>query len=173
MTRMLLVALFVANLSAALPAAGQVACPAADTIGNPVIEAQHIFCGEVSLSRGQFKAKGFHSRPGGVNPVTITVIGGVTTPARLPAGIYLLNNFDITDNGITKRKTVSTMFPDACSETDVVAAIESAAGPNPSPNIQFRGFSGPTCLAGAPLQPFKIVGFTDAQGRVRTAWPDY
>lgn len=159
-------------LAATTPSLAQVACPQGNSGGAPVVQNQHIFCGEVSGN--PLRAKGFHSRPNGLNPNTITILPGttITVPPGAPAGIYNLNQFNITENGQTRTKAISTMFPDACSQANVVAAIQHAAA-GAAPNAQFHGTSGNACQAGNPAAPFNIVGFTDAYGQVRTAWPDY
>lgn len=149
-------------------AAAQVACPQANSGGAPVVHNQHIFCGEVAGGR----AKGFHSRPGGVNPASVT-----NTPApvpRAPSGVYNLSNFNITQGGATAQKALSTMFPDACSQANVIAAIQNAvnnATVGGHGAGQFQGPSGASCQAGAPAASFVITGYLDANGEVITAWP--
>jgi hypothetical protein len=162
-------------LLATASALAQVACPQANSGGNPVVQQQHIFCGEVSGN--PLRAKGFHSRPGGVNPGTITILPQttITYPAGAPAGIYNLNRFNITEHGNTRTKAISTMFPNACNQAAVVAAIQNAVnhGVIDQDGRGFHGPSGATCQAGNPLASFNIIGFMDANGQVRTAWPDY
>ncbi|HVJ33360.1 MAG TPA: EndoU domain-containing protein [Terriglobia bacterium] len=150
-------------------AAAQVACPQANSGGAPVVHNQHIFCGEIN---GAGRATGFHSRPGGVNPATVT-----NTPApvpRAPAGVYNLSNFNITQGGVTAQKAISTMFPDACSQANVIAAIQNAVNNATAGGHgagQFQGPSGASCQAGAPLASFVITGYLDGHGEVITAWP--
>ena len=151
---------------AALPAGES--CPQSpDRDGTPVVKTQHIFCGEVVRGR----AKGFHSRPHGVNPATVT---GTNPPRRSsgPEGVYLLRDFIIAGQGETAQKTLSTMFPDHCGRDAVIAAIRNASK-GARPGARFRGSSGESCQAGIPPASFVITGFLDEQGAVITAWPDY
>ncbi|MDH0731826.1 EndoU domain-containing protein [Pseudomonas sichuanensis] len=151
-----------------------VACPQANSAGNPAVDQQHVFCGEVSGGA----AKGLHSRPGGVMPNSAanTPATTVTVSPTMPAGIYALNNFTITQAGQTRTKTISTMFPDACTQANVVAAIQNAYNNRTSLNgTRFTGPSGASCGAGTPAVSFDIVGFLDSVGGsvVRTAYPAY
>lgn len=150
------------------PAMAQIVCPQDNSTGTPIVHQQHIFCGEINKKN---KAVGFHSRPGGLNPATVT-----NTPAPVPtalSGIYELFNFNITENGITKVKARSTVFPDACSQADVIAAIQNAYTHRTSggPNKKFQGPSGTACLAGFPPASFSITGYADSSGEIITAWP--
>jgi Bacterial EndoU nuclease len=156
----------------ATSAAAQIICPLPIWPGPPPIDQNHIFCGDINAAGN---AVGFHSRPGGVNPVltngVAAVVGGfVTVPPGAPAGIYRLNNFTInTLAGGAAVKAFSTMFPDHCSQANVLAAIaNAAAGAAPG---AFLGMSGPTCQAGVPPAPFPITGFINAAGVVVTAYP--
>jgi hypothetical protein len=171
-----------AILSACLTAASaQVPCPQPLSPGPIVVRNNHIFCGDVSDGG---VAGGFHSRPGGVNPATITILPITTTtipagPPPAPAGIYRLNNFNITDpiTGVTGLKAFSTMFPDACTMPNVVAAIQHAAANAVLVAGNWVGPSGPACQAGMPPAPFDIRIIWGAGGPasnfVRTAHPNY
>lgn len=147
--------------------------------GPPVLNDPHIFCGEINAHGN---AVGFHSRPGGNNPVeqppggpAVQIIGGgaITFPAGAPQGIYRLNNFTITRGGVGPVvKAFSTMFPDTCGQAAVAAAIRNAAI-GAAPNAQFNGNSGVHCLAGVPPAPFAIQGYTNAAGTILTGYPNY
>ena len=159
----------------------------APSAGPPIVDDAHIFCGHVRQpSNAPAYATGFHSRPGGINPVTAAgaaIIGnGAIGPTAMPAppGIYRLNNFTVTMNGVTapKQPTYSTMFPDTCGMASVLTAIRNAfaaavtagyAPPGP-----FNGMSGGggACTAGGGAQ-FNIRGRANAQGDIMTAYPDY
>lgn len=151
-----------------MPVQTGVSCPQSpDRNGTPVVKTQHIFCGEIIRGR----AKGFHSRPHGINPATVTG----TNPSRWssgPEGVYQLRDFTIIQQGERGRKTLSTMFPDHCDRDAVIAAIRNAAK-RARPGARFHGSSGESCQAGSPPASFAITGFTDSQGAVITAWPDY
>ena len=144
----------------------QIACPQplAPAVGGvPAIDQTHIFCGDVGPAGN---AGGFHSRPGGVNPATIGILPGTNiTPGPYPT-TYNLNNFNITDavTGVTALKAVSTMFPDACNQANVVAAIRYA-------HLN-GGNSGPSCGVGGPGgAPFHILVVVNGAGIIRTAYP--
>jgi len=149
-------------------ASAQVLCPQANSLGPPIVNNQHIFCGEIN---GAGNATGFHSRPGGLNPNSVAG-GNVTVPVGAPAGIYRLNNFNITQAGVTRVKAFSTMFPDACSQANVLAAIRNAAMGAVAGGA-FNGVSGVSCQAGVPAAAFNITGFTNANGDILTAYPNY
>ncbi|KNX77068.1 hypothetical protein DA83_03795 [Pseudomonas sp. 250J] len=148
-----------------------VACPQPNSGGVPAVNQQHVFCGEVANNR----AKGFHSRPGGQLPATVAFTAATTNTPVGPAGIYVLRSFNITQNGVTASKSISTMFPDSCSQANVVAAIQNAYNNRTSLNgNEFRGPSGAHCVAGNPGASFNIVGYLNGAGTVvTTAYPDY
>ena len=157
-----------AGLTLSQSASAQLACPQANSAGPPVVNSQHFFCGEINAQR---QATGFHSRPGGHNPATVT---GTGAPQPVgPAGIYNLTFFNITQGGNTAAKAISTMFPDACTQADVLAAIRNALANGVVADLQFTGPSGHHCQAGVPLASFNIKGSVDDAGRIVTAYPDY
>jgi hypothetical protein len=145
------------------------------SVGTPPVNQQHIFCGEIKDPRTNAKAHGFHSRPKGANPTTITAIDGqrgTTATQTKQAGIYRLNNFDITEGGVTRRKAFSTMFPDACSQANVIAAIEYAVAHGKGSTRRKTGPSGPSCQASGNT-PFDILIDLDSLGRVHAAYPSF
>lgn len=148
-----------------------VQCPQPNSGGAPAVNQQHVFCGEVANNR----AKGFHSRPAGQLPATVAFTAATTNTPQGPAGIYVLRSFNITQHGVTATKSISTMFPDSCSQANVVAAIQNAYNNRTALNgNEFRGPSGASCQAGTPAASFNIVGYMDATGTVvTTAYPDY
>ena len=154
-------------LGAAPTASAQIACPIVPPVDPgpppPPVDVNHIFCGAINAAGN---AVGFHSRPGGLNPVTVAGVGAPVPTG--PAGIYRLNNFQI----LGQPKLFSTMFPDACGQAAVVAAIRNA-GAAGLPGQQFNGVSGPTCQAGVPPANFNIRGYKDAAGTITTAYPNY
>jgi hypothetical protein len=164
-------------------------------VGGVVIDQNHIFCGDVIPGPPNI-AGGFHSRPGGLNPVTIAPPApppgtGIVIPPGAPAGIYRLTNFNITAHPpvpmppapppppppppgpSTGLKAFSTMFPDACTQPNVLAAIQNAVANGAWAGGNFVGPSGPTCQAGAPPASFNILVVFNAAGQVRTAYPNY
>ena len=78
----------------------------------------HVFCGEWGGSR----PKGFHSRPGGEDPATVGNVRNVTAPNAV--GIYDLEWSYSGHPGIWKG---STMYPDDCSQQQVLNSIVYAA----------------------------------------------
>lgn len=158
-------------LLAAAPAHAAVSCPQPLAEGSPPIRAQHIFCGEIN---GSGKAVGFHSRPGGKNPATVADTEETRPDPRRP-GIYTISLFRITEGGRSETKTLSTMFPDKCSQADVLAAIRNAYQTGDKGDGSFRGMSGQSCTDGNG-KPFRIQGFT-SMGRggrvvISTAYPN-
>ncbi len=130
------------------------------------INRKHVFCGEINR-RGA--AKGFHSRPGDLNPITVDTSDADIEYHRVdvggnlePTGLYNLCYFDITDNGQTREKRISTMFPDDCSYNEVLTAIANAS-------IDQDNLSGDTCrtVQGEefPIQVWWI------NGRINSAYP--
>lgn len=145
-------------------------CPAPLSAGTPPVKGQHVFCGEV---RRDGKATGFHSRPGGVNPASVSGTDDVRPDPRRP-GIYTLFRFRISEHGQTAVKTISTMFPDHCDEAGVIAAIQNAYRTGTREDRSFSGLSGPSCEDGNG-NPFRIQGFTGTyNGRmvIITAYPN-
>lgn len=151
----------------AMPALGR--CPLPSPAGSPPVHTEHIFCGEV---RRDGRAVGFHSRPGGNNPDTVSGTDDIRTDPRRP-GIYTLFRFRITDDGRSGIKSLSTMFPDHCDAPDVVAAIQNAYRTGAKQDRSFSGLSGSRCADGNG-RPFRIEGFTATQGGqvvIVTAYP--
>jgi len=158
-------------------AQAQVVCPRPGGMrydGNgaaPVVDTQHIFCGEVPAP-GQ--AQGFHSRPAGQNPASITNTGAPQAVAAAP-GVYKLSGFTITQGANNGIKNLTTMFPDGCSYANVIAAIQNAYNnPTTQNGNQFTGPSGASCQTTTGAS-FNIIGFT-ANGppfHIRTAYPNY
>lgn len=118
------------------------------------INQRHIFCGEI----GRYGASGFHSRPNGEPPNTI-IFDNYTSALVLSHwnqnlnqwdqnGIYELNNFLIDDGVQRSNKGRSTMFPDYCTQQNVLDAIAYAA--------QHNDLSGPSCLT-VQGQEFEIT----------------
>ncbi len=142
--------------------------PPADQ-GSPPVRGQHIFCGEV---RRDGRAVGFHSRPGGHNPASVSDTGDRRPDRRRP-GIYSLFGFQITEDGRTGTKALSTMFPDHCDATQVLAAIRHAWRQGNHVEGKFSGLSGDACRT-EDGQPFRIEGFTANKGGsvvIVTAFP--
>lgn len=169
-------------VSAAFPASAQVTnCWMGTSPGPPAVNDQHFLCGEVRMRpNGTQFAAGFHSRHNGVNPTSpgaagpIQIISNDNNITRVQGltDIYKIRNFDITQGGTTRTKNLSTMFPDHCSPTAVLAAIRNAAGGGVlGARVQFIGMSGTGCLANG--QQFNIIGHTDAAGVIDSAWPNY
>ncbi|MBB4284542.1 EndoU domain-containing protein [Roseospira goensis] len=160
---------------AAAPASAQVACnPLPGPQGaNPSVDAAHIFCGEINAGG---HAVGFHSRPGGQNPVTVNHTNN--TQATGTPGVYNIRQFNIFPPGQPQNarvKAVSTMFPDHCSQANVLAAIRNAQA-NPAgaqPQGGFRGPSGNSCQD-TNGNDFTIQGFyaPNNPNLIRTAYPN-
>lgn len=111
--------LALAAILLAFPASAQVDCNALQHWSNtiPRLNQTHVFCGEYTTA-----PKGFHSRPGGLNPNTVGAFV-VTQPANAK-GIYGGSWSYVGHSGQTK---FSTMFPNACSMLEVINSILYAA----------------------------------------------
>ena len=139
------------------------------------INFKHIFCGAVE--DGQ--AKGFHSRPNGENPETVSTTSFSET-CKLENGdfddIYKLRGFYITDydSGRQASKDVSTMFPDKCSVDDVVKAIVHAYDDQIAHDYDGYGMSGNYCTSenGEQFRIKLIINEEDDETYIDSAWPD-
>lgn len=171
---LMVVAVFLLSLQLA---SAQVACPVGAIVhaGSPNINGDHIFCGELSGSN----VKGFHSRPGGVNPNNAGITNVVITAAANAMGIYNIS-FDKSGH----HKNISTMFPDSCTQEEVENSIfyaeanrnacPGAAQPwatcgwnRPDPVLATQG---PYCEGDDPNNRF-YVQFGLANGAINTAFP--
>jgi hypothetical protein len=141
----------------------------------PQVNQMHIFCGEWANNT----PKGFHSRPGGINPSTV----GQFTLSQPPnaQGIY---GGQWTYRGRPRSEKFSTMFPDTCSMLTVLNSIVHAinhqapcptnapawavCGPN-RPHPVFPG-AGPFCDA-TDGTVFTIAMGLLANRYVNTAFP--
>lgn len=144
-------------------------CPLPTPSGSPRVNAEHVFCGEV---RRDGRAVGFHSRPGGRNPDTVSGTDEKRPDAKRP-GLYTLFGFHIAQDGRSGLKTVSTMFPDHCDAESVIAAIQHAYRTGEKQDHAFQGESGPACRD-ASGRSFRVEGFTAierGQVVVVTAYP--
>jgi hypothetical protein len=141
----------------------------------PQVNQAHVFCGEWK----QKAPGGFHSRPGGLDPASVTRFT-ITQPANAK-GIYG-GSWSYTDHPQSSK--FSTMFPDACSMSQVLNSIVYAAthptqcpanaphwavcGPNRPPSTVQD--SAPFCAA-TDSTIFLIAMARLSNGRVNTAFP--
>ncbi|TQV76432.1 hypothetical protein FLL45_00240 [Aliikangiella marina] len=142
----------------------------------PQVNNDHVFCGEIRNGN----AKGFHSRPDGDNPATVTNFNITQAPnaAGVYGGIVTLNI-----HGATAQK-FSTMFPDSCTQEEVdnsisYAAVNQIACPAAAPNWAVCGYSrpdpvlptqGPYCEGDDESRLTVAMGLT-ANGNVNTGFP--
>lgn len=139
---------------------------------NPPVNQAHIFCGEWS----QNQPKGFHSRPGGRNPNTVQNFQ--VSQSVNSQGIY-----GGTWNyvGQSNPRKFSTMFPDNCTQTQVVNSTVYAANhrqscPANAPSWAWCGPNAPTVNAanyckGNNNSLFTIAGASLRDGKINTAFP--
>ncbi|MDG4721513.1 MULTISPECIES: EndoU domain-containing protein [Thalassospira] len=152
----------------------------------PAINLAHVFCGEVK-SNG--RAAGFHARPGGVNPATITSVE-ITQPANTSgvyAGMVTFAKPDASAGASSERRDpvkFSSIFPDSCSFDQIVASILSAHDnrtdcPAGSPGWWQCGLNRPKdaalsaglCVGDDPDGVFTIAIGLLRDGRINTAFP--
>ncbi|NER38046.1 MAG: EndoU domain-containing protein [Oscillatoria sp. SIO1A7] len=141
---------------------------------NPPVSQTHIFCGEWDSRRS--RPKGFHSRPNGINPRTVANFR-ITQRAN-SQGIYGATWSYAGQSGKTK---FSTMFPDRCSQQQVLKSILYAAAhrqscPSSAPNWAWCGPSAPAPKAqrycnGNNGSVFSIAGASLRNGNINTAFP--
>ncbi len=120
----------------------------------PPINLTHIFAGEINR-RG--KPVGFHSRPGGVDPLGSGVARPVDRPNRF--GVYTA----VVWIGRRGRTKFSTFYPDRLTRAQVIAAVLNAFHKG---RRNGEGFRGPSGLG------FTIEGYYQG-GRIQTAYPVY
>jgi hypothetical protein len=139
------------------------------------VNQKHVFCGEWKDNR----SKGFHSRPGGVNPSTVRSF----TVQDLPdaAGIYTGKWSHKNDSG---RSKFSSMFPDNCSMEQVLNSI-SHASTNPERNCPEGSPRWVKCGKNRPVGDtrelsgycskngqFFLIGFAESRdNKINTAFP--
>lgn len=125
---LLIFGLFCLTLSP-LQAFSQVNCdtlPHWVTLENGVqMNQKHLFCGEWNRGR----AKGFHSRPDGINPDAVAKFSTQDKPnaADIYSGRWSYQNH-------AEKNKFSSMFPDNCSTQQVLNSINHAAS-NPDPQF--------------------------------------
>lgn len=135
----------------------------------------HVFCGEWHNNR----PKGFHSRPEGINPATVSQFI-VQSPANA-AGIYTGR---WTHQSNPSKNKFSSMFPDHCTVTQILKSISHATAgsesncPAGSPDWIRCGLNKPAANVEQPLHycskdgNFFTIGFAPAkQGGINTAFP--
>jgi hypothetical protein len=161
----------------ARPAMAQVACPVGNIVnaGLPTINGDHVFCGEISGN-----VKGFHSRPGGINPANAGIANVVVTAAPNAMGIY---NISFDKNG--HHKTISTMFPDSCTQQEVENSILYAEANRVTCPIGAQGWAscgmnrpdpvlptqGPYCEGDDDTNRFYVQFGLLGNGTINTAFP--
>ena len=144
------------------------------------VNLHHIFCGEPGR-RG--RAKGFHAVPGGLSrsaPRPYVNHGGMEGPNA--EGVYTLRNITLRFEGETYDKFLSTMFPDACTQAQVLRSVVYAnthnAGSCANPHWAVCGPSAPPdggtqyCL-GNNGKAFTIAGAPKRNGKINTGFPIY
>lgn len=122
----------------------------------PNINLWHVFEGEINRSG---KPVGFHSRPGGQDPVNARVTSVRDEPNRL--GVYTAR-IAVRAGDHWKDKN-SSFFPDDLSREEVLEVILNAYDESDNPDAQ--PFEGPSGLG------FRIQGYTSGRGGINTAYP--
>ena len=137
---------------------------------------QHVFCGEWTNNR----QKGFHSRPGGVDPATVQKFKVQDPPNS--AGIY---TGKWSYNNEPDKSKFSSMFPDNCSTEQVLNSISHASAhpdlncPAGSPGWVKCGKNIPTSVTKKELsgycsidEKFFSIGFAAPKNdKINTAFP--
>jgi hypothetical protein len=158
-----------------VPAHAQVDCTHLShwSATQPPVNQTHIFCGEWSHNQ----PKGFHSRPGGHSPATVANF--VVTQASNAKGVY---GGRWHYAGHPNPQKNSTMYPDSCTEAQVLASIDYAVQhrvahcPAGAPGWAHCGLNAPTTGGAAYCEATDHTNFTIAfallnNGNVNTAFP--
>ena len=140
----------------------------------PQVNQTHVFCGEWNSRRE--RPSGFHSSPGGLDPETVANFTVANPPNA--KGIY---DGRWTYVGHPTPTKFSTMFPDSCSQTQVLNSIFYAVThptscPSGAPRWTGCGPNQPTSDTGNYCQAdngavFAIAFAPIRNGRVYTAFP--
>ena len=145
------------------------------TVDGYTVNQHHVFCGEINR-RG--KAVGFHSMPKRQRPSTILSYDGV---CNVP-GIYTLRNIQIDFHGEKGTKSMSTMFPNACTMEQVNKSIaysaqhstgkcSSPGWANCGPSAPSRGDTFAYCTTEGG-KPFTIASaFVGGTKKINTGFP--
>jgi hypothetical protein len=95
---------------------------------NPPVNQQHVFCGEWKKRKN--RPAGFHSRPAGENPVTVSRLKITQQPNN--KGLYGVR---WSYAGHLDREKFSSMFPDTCNRDQILKSIVYAVKhPKPCPD---------------------------------------
>lgn len=141
----------------------------------PAVNQTHIFCGEWNSQKQ--RPSGFHSRPKGQNPNTVAKFTMTQSPNS--QGIYGGRWNYI---GQSKDK-FSTMFPDNCTQTQVINSIVYAAThpsscPANAPSWASCGFNQPQSSTGNYCKALNkakfLIAFAplgDNKNKINTAFP--
>lgn len=144
--------------------------------GNPKVNLHHVFCGEINRKGS---AVGYHANPKGQKPNTyVSHRGGQSANS---AGIYQWRNIELMIKGKTVQKPVSSMFPNKCSQNQIVKSIQYAAThvvkncSNPSwakcgPSAPSSGNRNGYCI-GNNGRAFTIATAQNSSGKINTGFP--
>jgi hypothetical protein len=95
---------------------------------DPPVNQQHVFCGEWNQRKN--RPAGFHSRPAGEDPVTV---GSLKITQKANAGGLYGVRWSYA--GHPDREKFSSMYPDTCSQDQVLTSIVYAVNhPKPCPD---------------------------------------
>jgi len=145
--------------------------------GEPQVNLHHVFCGEIN-KKG--RAVGYHANPQGNTPSTY--VKHLSGDAKNSAGVYVWDNISLKIDGKEVRKSLSSMFPEHCSQTQIVASIQYSSAHSTScssPRWASCGASAPTnsntpsqyCL-GADNNTFTIATAL-SHNKINTGFPIY
>ncbi len=136
------------------------------------LNQRHVFCGEWNQNR----PKGFHARPGGINPAAVARFDIQSKPNA--AGVYT-GRWSYKKH--PDKNKFSSMFPDNCTAAQVINSIGHAVAqpgaqcPPGSPDWVRCGYNKPDgeasqyCSSGGMRF---VIGFAPPKdGKVNTAFP--
>ncbi|VUD67490.1 hypothetical protein TDB9533_03819 [Thalassocella blandensis] len=94
---------------------------------NPQVNLHHIFCGEIN-KKGN--AVGYHANPEGNKPSTYRARDEKKDDGPNSQGVKQWFSISLNIAGVTKVKGMSSIFPDHCTQTQVVNSIVYASENN-------------------------------------------
>ena len=139
----------------------------------------HVFCGQPGK---RDRAKGFHSMPDGIKPSSF--IAGKLADKANGAGVYTLEQVELSFAGKRYQKSFSSMFPNHCSAEQVIGSIiysvKNSGGNCASPGWAKCGENAPSaggeqyCLA-ADGSTFTIATavLPREKSKINTGFPIY
>lgn len=173
----LIVTVLVGCILLAGPVASEMNCAGLShwSATSPPVNQQHVFCGEWNARKN--RPAGFHARPGGETPTTVGALKMTQRPNA--QGLYGVR---WSYAGHSGREKFSSMFPDTCTDDQILKSIVYAAKhpqscPDGAPRWAKCGANKPASGGQGYCEAWDQTFFTIAfatlrnSGSVNTAFP--